>query len=151
MPGQKKREPRSGCPISHALDLIGDRWTLLVVRNLMLWNIHEFRELLRTCDGIASNILSDRLKSLRDSRLVDSIPHPTNRKKKLYYLTERGKSLLPLMVEIIIWGADTCPTEAPPETIEALKKRPEAFIRDTLTKLEAWESANVHAAFEFRR
>src|SRR3989338_3925487 len=100
----KQSECRSVCPLANALDVVGDRWTLLVIRDLMFMNKHEYHEFANGPEGIATNILSDRLKRLLSTGLIDSRAHPKHRQKKLYYLTSKGKDILPLMVEMIIWG-----------------------------------------------
>ena len=88
---------RSGCPIASVLDLIGDRWTLLVIRDLMFSARHEFGQLLDAAEGIATNILSDRLKRLTQAKLVDSLPHPTHGAKKLYYFDRSRQNLCYLL------------------------------------------------------
>ncbi len=96
---------RSECPISFALDLLGDRWSLLVVRDLGLKGRHTFAELLEGGEGIARNILADRLKKLEHAGIVSRMPHETDGRRHHYALTEKGKDLLPLLVEMIVWAA----------------------------------------------
>ncbi len=95
---------RSICPLARGLDCIGDHWTLLIVRDLSWMGKHEYREMLDSDEGISSNILSDRLQKLQDSGLVASIPHPESGRRKLYYLTEAGKDLIPIFVAIGRWA-----------------------------------------------
>ncbi len=136
----KKSECRSACPVANALDVVGDRWTLLVIRDLMLMNKHEYHEFLSGPEGIATNILSDRLKRLVCTRLIDSLPHPGHKSKKLYYLTQKGKDLLPLMVEMILWGGTyRASPDMPKECFNKIKRNPRKFIRDTLRELRIWE------------
>jgi DNA-binding HxlR family transcriptional regulator len=143
----KKTEcPRSGCPIVNAVDVLGDRWTLVLIRDLMLFDRHEFGEFRDSGEGIATNILTTRLKTLAESGIIDSIPHPTNGTKKLYYLTDRGKSLLPLMREVILWGDAQCEgSQAPPAAIKPIRQNGKAFIAGTLKRLKEWELANLPA------
>jgi DNA-binding HxlR family transcriptional regulator len=131
----------SPCPVAHALDIIGDRWTLLIVRDLMFCNIHEYKEMLGSSEGISTNILSDRLKRLSATRLIDSINHPESKTRKLYYLTPAGKNLIHAMVEIAKWAKDNLGTVSlPPEIEKQLDHDPEGMIKDALLNLEKWEA-----------
>ena len=113
---------------------------MLVVRDLMFKGFHEFREFLDSGEGIASNILSDRLKRLVAGGLVAVAPHPTDGKKKLYYLTGEGKSLYPLMVELTVWGADHTPdTYVPPEILGGMRKHRDEFGAAVMAGLAEWE------------
>lgn len=136
----ESHKPRSECPITNVLDIVGDRWTLIVVRDMLLLGKHEYREFLEGPDGIATNILTDRLKRLSCAGIVQSMPHPENKTRKFYYLTERGKQLLPLMIEMIIWGATHLSTvRVPPRLLYKIKKNREQFVRDTLQAITEWE------------
>lgn len=136
----KKEEPRSGCPVGVALDIVGDRWSLLVVRDMLIWNEHEFANFRDAGEGIATNILTDRLKTLASAGLIDSIPHPSNKTKKLYFLTERGKALAPVLVELILWGADCEGSQAPPEKVAEVREDREGFITGLMEKIAEWEA-----------
>ena len=136
----KKTECRSACPIANALDVVGDRWTLLVIRDLLFMNKHEYREFLEGPEGIATNILSDRLKRLMRTGLIDCVPHPDHKSKKLHYLTQEGKDLLPLMVEMILWGGTyRASPDMPKNHFEKIKRNPRKFIINTLQELKGWE------------
>ena len=133
--------PRSGCPVTNVLETLGDRWSLLVIRDLLYFNRHEFREFLESGEGVATNILSDRLKRLAEEGIIESIRHPENRRRKLYYLTEKGKSLFPLMRELVLWGHDNCPdSQAPEDRIERLRKHPKAVHREIMKNIAEWEA-----------
>lgn len=115
-----------------------------MIRDLMLFNRHEFRELRDAGEGIATNILTDRLKSLASAEIIDSIPHPTNGTKKLYYLTAKGKSLLPLIREMILWGDRHCEgSQAPPEKVKPIRENGEAFSAGVLAQIEEWEKEHL--------
>lgn len=132
---------RSTCPIANALEIVGDRWTLILMRDLLFRNFHEFKEFLESPEGIATNILSARLKTLAKDGIIKSIPHPTNGTKKLYYLTEKGKTLMPLLIEMTIWGSDQIPgTAAPPEVMAAMRNQRAAFEQQMLAILADWEA-----------
>lgn len=96
---------RSGCPISYALDLFGDRWTLLVLRDLVLRGKQRFREFLASDEGIASNILSDRLRRLEDSGIVSRKADPGDKRQIIYSVTDKGAGVVPVLLEMAAWGA----------------------------------------------
>jgi len=101
---------RSGCPINLTLEVVGDKWSLLVIRDMMFGNRRHFRELLaKSEEGIASNILADRLKRLTESGLVTRAADPTHKQKAIYSLTERAIQLVPLLAHIGAWGRQHLP------------------------------------------
>jgi DNA-binding HxlR family transcriptional regulator len=96
---------RSGCPINLTLEVLGDRWSLLVIRDIMFGNRRHFRELLsKSEEGIASNILADRLKRLVDLGIISRRDDPTHKQKGLYSLTEPAIQLVPLLAHMASWG-----------------------------------------------
>jgi DNA-binding HxlR family transcriptional regulator len=104
-------EKRSGCPINLALEVLGDRWSLIVIRDVMFGNRRHFRELLtRSEEGIASNILAARLKRLVEAGLLSRGDDPTHRQKGIYSLTEKAIQLVPVLVQLGAWGRRYLPT-----------------------------------------
>jgi DNA-binding HxlR family transcriptional regulator len=103
---------RSQCPISLALDVIGDRWSLLIVRDLMFAGKRYYRELLRSDEGISSNILAERLARLVDVGILSRTGDPTHKQKAIYSLTPMGIDLLPLVAQLGIWGRKYLPVTA---------------------------------------
>jgi DNA-binding HxlR family transcriptional regulator len=101
---KKKIEFRSQCPISTALDIFGDRWTLLVIRDLLFNEKKTYGEFLNSEEKIATNILSDRLSLLEMAGIVSRQKHPDHGLKILYSLTLKGIDLIPVLVEIIAWS-----------------------------------------------
>lgn len=98
-------QQRSGCPINLATEVLGDRWSLVVIRDMMFGNRRHFRELLqRSEEGIASNILADRLRRLTEHGLVTRAPDPTHKQKRIYSLTEPAIQLVPVMAQLGAWG-----------------------------------------------
>ena len=96
---------RSGCPINLTLEMLGDRWSLIVIRDLMFGNRHYFRELLtKSEEGIASNILADRLRRLEKTGLVSRRDDPSHKQKAIYRLTEASIALVPLLAHMGGWG-----------------------------------------------
>lgn len=128
---------RSDCPVSFALELLGDRWTLLVVRDLALMNKHSFSELLASSEGIATNVLADRLAKLEAAEIVDKRRDANDGRRFVYRLTEAGKDLLPLLVEVILWGAAHDPqTAAPASFVDAAKRDREGLVRQLRSALD---------------
>ncbi|MCI4669577.1 MAG: helix-turn-helix transcriptional regulator [Bacteroidia bacterium] len=101
----RKIEMRSDCPVSYALDFFGDKWTLLIIRDLMFEDKHFYKDFLGSKEGMATNILSDRLKKLESAGLIESKVYEKLKTKKEYNLTQKGKDLVPVLVEIMLWSA----------------------------------------------
>ena len=99
------KESRSCCPIACTLDIIGDRWTLLVIRDLILGRTH-FKEFIQSPEKIATNILSSRLEKLVEHKLVERYPSETSSGKDAYRLTKKGQTLKPLIKSITKWGLE---------------------------------------------
>jgi DNA-binding HxlR family transcriptional regulator len=99
-----KSAVRSACPISCGLDVLGDKWTLLIIRDLLLSNRSEFGHLLNAGEGISTNILTDRLAQLQRNGLLVKENHPEHGKKFVYTLTQKGLSLAPVIVELALWA-----------------------------------------------
>ena len=98
-------DPRSGCPINLTLEVVGDKWSLLVIRDMMFGNRRHFRELLtKSEEGISSNILADRLKTLLDQGIITWADDPSHKQKGIYSLTEQGIELLPILAQMSGWG-----------------------------------------------
>jgi DNA-binding HxlR family transcriptional regulator len=95
---------RSGCPINLGLEIFGDRWSLLVVRDMMFAGKRHFREFLASDEGIASNILADRLVRLVEAGILTRTGDPRHKLKAIYSLTEKGIDLLPVIAEISRWS-----------------------------------------------
>jgi DNA-binding HxlR family transcriptional regulator len=100
----RKIAKRSSCPISTTLDILGDKWTLLIIRDLMFRGKKTYGEFLQSDEKIATNILADRLLMLEKTGFVEKKAFPGNRVKNLYQLTPKGIDLMPTLVEIILWG-----------------------------------------------
>src|SRR4028119_374562 len=106
---------RSPCPIACTLDLIGDRWTLLIIRDMMFFQKQRFEEFLDSPEGISTNILASRLKSLEQLGLVEKLPYSNHSRRMNYQLTERGQSLRPVLQTMIDWGLKNIPDTQTPE------------------------------------
>lgn len=105
MHGKPKSKQRSGCPVSISLEIFGDRWSLLVIRDLMVRGLRTFKEFQESGEGIATNILSDRLQKLQASGIVVPEPDEGDRRRTNYRLTQKGIDLAPVLLDLLIWGA----------------------------------------------
>jgi DNA-binding HxlR family transcriptional regulator len=99
-----KKEFRSGCPISSALDVIGDKWSLLIIRDMLVKHKKTFKEISDSYEKIAPSILSARLKLLESYKLIFKTKVPDNKKENIYLLTEKGIRLTPIIIEFSLWG-----------------------------------------------
>lgn len=115
---------RSVCPIANALDLIGDKWTLLVIRDLLFLGKRQFREFIQSPERIPSNILADRLKRLEKAGLATRKPYQDRPVRYEYRLTPKGADLLPVLKEIVGWANKHIPGTArpPPGFLEKFEK-----------------------------
>ncbi len=121
---------RSGCPVSIALELLGDRWSLLIIRDLMVRGFQTFKEFQESGEGIATNILADRLQKLQQAGIITAEPAETDGRRVNYRLTEKGIDLAPVLLELLLWGARHEETAAPCALIETLEKHREAFLAE---------------------
>ena len=100
---------RSGCPINLSLEVFGDKWSLLILRDIIFGGKRHFRELLRSEEGIATNILSDRLKTLVGLGMLTKADDPSHKQKAIYSLTEPAIELVPIMAHLGAWGRKWLP------------------------------------------
>lgn len=96
---------RSGCPVSISLDVFGDRWSLLIVRDLMVRGYRTFKEFRESGEGIATNILTDRLRKLESAGMIIAEAQEQDKRRVNYYLTEKGIDLAPVLLELLVWGS----------------------------------------------
>ncbi|MEO8239404.1 MAG: helix-turn-helix domain-containing protein [Flavobacterium sp.] len=133
----EKNKKRSECPISCSLDIFGDKWSLLILRDMMFLQKSTYGEFLKSEEGIATNILASRLQGLEDNQLIQKLEHPESKAKFLYKLTQKAIDLLPVIVEIYLW-ADKY-SEIPADiklTIKDVKKDKNEFIKTTTRQLK---------------
>jgi DNA-binding HxlR family transcriptional regulator len=131
---QKRMRACSGCPIDYALDIFGDRWTLLVIRDLVFGGKRHFREFIESPEGIASNILASRLKKLEQRGVISRRADPENRKQVVYELTEKGVDLIPVLLEIVRWGGTHDPDTAAPAAFVARVTSDRAALIQEITE-----------------
>lgn len=128
---------RSECPISCSLDIFGDKWSLLIIRDMMFFGKSTYGDFLKSSEGIATNILASRLQALEENKLIEKLEHPDSKAKVLYKLTQKSIDLLPIIVEIHLWAEKyfTIPAELKTLLKEA-KKGKDEFIKSTTRQLK---------------
>jgi DNA-binding HxlR family transcriptional regulator len=137
---------RSGCPVSLSLDLLGDRWSLLIVRDLMVRGYRTFREFQRSGEGIASNILAERLHRLEAGGIV--IREPAHDGRSTHYrLTEKGIALAPVLLELLIWGAHYQDSDAPCAIMEHMEQNRAAMLEETYRRWKERDPAPLLPPF----
>lgn len=122
MPRGSPSKPRSGCPVSISLERFGDRWSLLIIRDLMVRGFRTFKEFQESGEGIASNILADRLEKLEAGGLITAETEPQDARRVNYRLTEKGIDLAPVMLELLIWSTRHEETGAPCAAIDEMAR-----------------------------
>src|SRR5688572_27065585 len=94
------RNLRSNCPVNFGLENFGDKWSLLIVRDIVFWGKKTYGDFLSSDEGIATNILAARLMQMEENGILKKTPHPTDKRRDVYLLTEKGMDLIPLLIEI---------------------------------------------------
>ena len=104
---KKKPSPkwRSGCPLNASVEILGDRWSLLIIRDMMLRGFRSYKEFLESYEGIATNILADRLRKLMAHGIITTKADPSDGRKLIYVLTAKGIDLAPVLTEMVLWAA----------------------------------------------
>jgi DNA-binding HxlR family transcriptional regulator len=138
---------RSGCPVSTTLDLLGDRWSLLLVRDMMVRGYRTYREFQHAGEGIATNILADRLKRLESGGILIREATAEDGRGTHYRLTEKGIALAPVLLEMLIWGAHHEETDAPCAAIEQMERNRAAVIREAYRRWEERDSTPLIPPF----
>jgi len=130
VPARPKKR-RSGCPVSIALEIFGDRWSLLIIRDLMVRGFRTFKEFQQSDERIATNILADRLHKLRAAGVITAESESSDARRVNYRLTEKGIDLAPVLLELLVWAARHENTAAPCALIDHIRKNREAFLAET--------------------
>jgi DNA-binding HxlR family transcriptional regulator len=102
---RKGKGKRSECPLNASVEMLGDRWSLLIIRDMMLRGFQTYKEFMECYEGIATNILADRLRKLVEYGIVTTEPDPIDGRKVLYVLTAKGIDLAPVLTEMVLWAA----------------------------------------------
>lgn len=130
VPSRPKTKRRSGCPVSISLERFGDRWSLLIIRDLMVRGFRTFKDFQASGEGIATNILADRLRKLGAEGIVIAEREEADARRVNYRLTEKGIDLAPVLLELLIWASRHEETGAPCAVIESMAKNREAVIAE---------------------
>ncbi|SKC62212.1 winged helix-turn-helix transcriptional regulator [Ohtaekwangia koreensis] len=132
-----KSKKRSDCPVSCSLDVWGDKWSLLIIRDLMTAKQCTYGDFLKSPEGIATNILASRLQALEENKIIEKLDHPDSKAKVLYKLTRKGIDLLPIMIEINVWAEKyfTIPEDRK-QLLKEVKKDKPGFVKAFTKELE---------------
>ncbi len=125
---EKRRKRRSACPINASLEVLGDRWSLLIVRDLMFGGARTYRDFRSSNEGIATNILASRLARLQHFGIITSDRDPEDGRSFIYRLTAKGVELAPVLMELSRWGTRFEEGEPPPGILQAWETDPRAFL-----------------------
>jgi DNA-binding HxlR family transcriptional regulator len=130
---RKKPAPkrRSGCPLNASVEILGDRWSLLIVRDMMLRGFRTYKQFLGSYERIATNILADRLRRLEEHGIIAVQADPSDGRKLIYLLTEKGIDLAPVLTEMVLWSAghEEVENQALVELLRKDKRKFEAEVR----------------------
>jgi DNA-binding HxlR family transcriptional regulator len=133
---RSERKYRSHCPINFAQEVFGDKWSLLIIRDLMFKEKKHYSEFLNSDEKISTNILANRLEKLEADGLITKALDNENNSKNIYALTPKGIDLLPMLLEMIAWSAKYDEeTETPAEFIQKLERDKESLISELITGL----------------
>ncbi len=148
MPERSKSRSRSGCPVSMSLEQFGDRWSLLIIRDMMVRGYHTFKEFQESGEGISSNVLSDRLRTLEAAGILTTEPDENDGRRLNYRLTQKGIDLAPVMLELLIWGAKYESTAAPCALIVQMENCREQVLAETVKRWRERDSKPLIPRFD---
>lgn len=130
---------RSDCPIANILDLVGDKWSFLILRDMLFFGKRSFSDLKSSEEKVATNILTSRLEKLEHDGLIVKHPDPSDGRKKIYSLTQQGRDTLPIMLEMMIWSSKYDPdTNVSAALIERAINDRHNLINDLLSRLDTF-------------
>src|SRR5579885_960096 len=135
----KRQKPagkrRSGCPLNASVEMLGDRWSLLIIRDMMLQGYRSYKQFLQSPEGIATNILADRLRQLEKHGIIRTEPEPSDGRKVQYLLTRKGMDLAPVMTEMVLWAAAHEKT-GNQALVQRMRKDKESFLAEVRQRWE---------------
>jgi DNA-binding HxlR family transcriptional regulator len=132
---------RSECPLNASVEMLGDRWSLLIIRDMMLRGFRSYKEFMECYEGIATNILADRLRKLIANGVITAEPDPTDGRKLIYFLTAKGIDLAPVLTEMVLW-ASRHENTGNQELIHQMRKDKAKVIADVR---ERWAKRYAHS------
>lgn len=140
-----KRDFRCDCPFTSALDVLGDKWILVIVKQMLFEGKETFKDFTESEEAIATNILSAKLKFLEEVGIIIKTQRPDNKKTNLYFLTEKGLALTPVLLELATWSdkhlRDIHPTIKDGEAMELLRNHKTSFAKETEKKYREKQAA----------
>jgi len=132
---------RSECPLNASVEMLGDRWSLLIIRDMMLRGFRSYKEFMECYEGIATNILADRLRKLIANGIITAEPDTTDGRKLTYFLTAKGIDLTPVLTEMVLW-ASRHENTGNQELIQQMRKDKAKVIADVR---ERWAKRYAHS------
>jgi DNA-binding HxlR family transcriptional regulator len=140
---KKKASPkwRSGCPLNASVEILGDRWSLLIIRDMMLRGFRSYKQFLESYEGIATNILANRLRKLIAHGLITTKRDPSDGRKTIYSLTAKGIDLGPVLTEMVLWAAAHEETENQ-ALVQRIQKDKQQFLAEVRQR---WEEKRIHS------
>ena len=128
---------RSKCPMNHAIEILGDQWTLLVVRDMVFRDKRTFSELAEMPEKIATNMLADRLKRLEDAEIIRKQRDPNDGRSHIYSLTDHGRGLIPVLLELMVWSRDhTSDVDVTKSLTNTIKQDRKAAIAEVTRRMK---------------
>lgn len=127
---EAKNQARSGCPVNISLERFGDRWSLLLIRDMMVRGYKTFKQFQQSGEGIASNILSDRLDRLQTAGIITAEQDERDGRRVVYRLTEKGIDLAPVMLDLLLWATKWEETAAPCEVMQHMEANRDAVLEE---------------------
>ncbi len=146
----KSKARRSGCPVSISLEMLGDRWSLLIVRDMMVRGYRTFKDFQQAGEGIATNILADRLRKLEAAGIVTAEAAVTDGRRVNYRLTEKGIGLAPVLLELLVWAARHEKTSAPSAFIVKKERNRDQFLAEVRRRWRERDSTPLIPQFTRR-
>ncbi len=145
MTGKPRSKHRSGCPVNISLELLGDRWSLLIVRDMMVRGYRTFKEFQESGEGIASNILANRLQKLEVGGIVTAEAAPSDGRRVNYRLTKKGIDLAPVVLELLIWGVRHGGSSGPCALIDEMANRRAEILAEVRKRWQERDSTPLQA------
>jgi DNA-binding HxlR family transcriptional regulator len=139
---------RSGCPVNISLERFGDRWSLLVIRDLMVRGLRTFKDFQNSGEGISSNILANRLRRLTTAGIIAAETEQSDGRRVNYRLTEKGIDLAPVLLELLIWGARHEQTGAPCDLIAHMESNREHVLAEARRRWRDRDSTPLIPRFD---
>jgi DNA-binding HxlR family transcriptional regulator len=130
MPRTSTQDVRSHCPVNYGLEIFGDKWSLLIVRDIVFSGKKTYGEFLKSEEGFATNLLASRLAFLEAQGILRQTPHPADKRKSVYSLTPKGLDLIPVLLDIVVWSA-----KHDPKSYARRRKEFVAAINDSTQKV----------------